>query len=234
MKASFIVNVPIKDKAGRIVGHKQVVRYEGLLAKAHEDGLRSIATHLVQAPSKANNEVGIVRAVVVTGRGSFEGLGDASPSNVNARVTGHLLRVAETRAKARALRDAVNIGIVALEELEDVDDLDSVEPMTTRSERTAQRSVPTTSVASPSSEPPGTPANANAPAPQPEMREDLMTPAQRRLLFRIAAERGVATENIQRWLEEHLGLKPLKTIGKYEASRLIERLKANGHAEAAP
>ena len=128
MRQNFIINLPIKDREGRVVGHKQVVRYEGLLAKAHEDGLRSIATQLVQAPNKSNNDVAIVRAVVVTGRGSFEGLGDASPSNVNARVAGHLLRVAETRAKARALRDAVNIGIVALEELDDVeDDTDAIE-----------------------------------------------------------------------------------------------------------
>lgn len=216
MRQSFIINVPIKDKEGRVVGHKQVVRYEGLLAKAHEDGLRSITTQLVQAPSKANNDVAIVRAVVVTGRGSFEGLGDASPSNVNVRVTGHLLRVAETRAKARAMRDAVNIGIVALEELDEGDDLDA-EQSSPNLERTK----------------PASPANANAPSQPPEPRDDLMTAAQRRLLFRIAAERGIAPDDVAKWLENHVGLKDIRTWSKAEASRLIERLKANGHAGAA-
>lgn len=221
MKQTFIVNIPIRDRDGRVVGQKQVIRYEGLLAKAHEDGLRSIATQLVQAPTKDNGEVAIVRAVIVTCRGTFEGLGDASPSNVNARVTGALLRVAETRAKARALRDAVNIGIVALEELGDVDEADAIdvaEPVAK-----IDRAKPAAA------------ANTNATPTTPEpMRDDLMTPAQRRLLFRIAAERGVATGDIQQWLENHWGFKSLKTLGKYEASRLIEKLTQNGHAGAAP
>ena len=215
MKQSFVVNIIIRDRDGNVVGEKQVIRYEGILARAHEDGLRSIHTELVQIPSKANGDAAIVRAVVVTGRGTFEGIGDATPGNVNARVTGHLLRVAETRAKARALRDAVNIGLVALEELDEVEAVDAVaEPP--RVERPA----------------PHGPANGNAPA---EPRDDLMTQAQRRLLFRIAAERGVATEGIAKWLEDHAGLKDIRSWSKVDASRLIERLKAqNGHAQAAP
>jgi hypothetical protein len=62
-----------------------------------------------------------------------------------------------------------------------------------------------------------------------------MTQAQRRLLFRIAAERGVATEDIARWLEDHAGLKDIRSWSKTDASRLIERLKAqNGHGQAVP
>jgi hypothetical protein len=215
MKQAFIVSIKIRDRDGNVVGEKQVVRYEGLLARAHEDGLRSIHTELVQIPSKANGDAAIVRAVVVTGRGTFEGLGDATPGNVNARVIGHLLRVAETRAKARALRDAVNIGLVALEELDEVDADDAVaEPP--RAEHSA----------------PQGPANGNAPS---EPRDDLMTQAQRRLLFRIAAERGVATDDIAKWLETCAGLKDIRSWSKIEASRLIERLKSqNGHSQAVP
>jgi hypothetical protein len=215
MKQAFIVSIKIRDRDGNVVGEKQVVRYEGLLARAHEDGLRSIHTELVQIPSKANGDVAVVRAVVVTGRGTFEGIGDATPGNVHPRVAGHLLRVAETRAKARALRDAVNIGIMALEELDEVDAVDAVDDPP-RVERPA----------------PQGPANGNAPS---EPRDDLMTQAQRRLLFRIAAERGVATEGIAKWLEDHAGLKDIRSWSKVDASRLIERLKAqNGHAQAAP
>jgi len=224
MKASFIVNVPIKDKTGHVVGHKQVVKYEGLLAKAHEDGLKAVSTTLVQVPCADNGDVAIVRATVQTCRGTFEGIGDASPSNVNPRVSGHLLRVAETRAKARALRDAVNIGITALEELQDADEIDASERQPARA---LEREAPPSAADSV--------ANTNASAaPRFEPRDDLMTPAQRRLLFRIAAERGVVPDDIAKWLENHVGLKPLKTLGKREASMLIERLTANGHAGAAP
>jgi hypothetical protein len=212
MKQSFVVNIIIRDRDGNVVGEKQVIRYEGILARAHEDGLRSIHTELVQIPSKANGDAAIVRAVVVTGRGTFEGIGDATPGNVNARVVGHLLRVAETRAKARALRDAVNIGLVALEELDEVDAVDAVDEPP-RVERPA----------------PQGPANGNAPS------DDLMTQAQRRLLFRIAAERGVATDDIAKWLETCAGLKDIRSWSKIEASRLIERLKSqNGHSQAVP
>jgi len=215
MKQAFIVNIPIRNRDGNVVGEKQVVKYEGLLARAHEDGLRSIHTELVQIPSKANGDAAIVRAVVVTGRGTFAGIGDATPGNVNARVTGHLLRVAETRAKARALRDAVNIGLLALEELDEVDAVDAV-PEPPRIERPA----------------PHGPVNGTV---SPEPRDDLMTQAQRRLLFRLAAERGVATEGIAKWLEDHAGLKDLRSWSKADASRLIERLKAqNGHVQAVP
>ena len=51
-----------------------------------------------------------------TRRGSFTAVGDATPENVTARIAPHFIRMADTRAKARALRDALNIGAVTLEE----------------------------------------------------------------------------------------------------------------------
>jgi hypothetical protein len=59
---------------------------------------------------------------VETEQGTFTGIGDANPSNVTRMMAPHLLRMAETRAKARALRDAVNVGVTALEELADADE----------------------------------------------------------------------------------------------------------------
>jgi hypothetical protein len=48
----------------------------------------------------------------------FEESGDATPGNVNARIKPHFARMALTRAKARALRDALNLAMVAVEELD--------------------------------------------------------------------------------------------------------------------
>jgi hypothetical protein len=48
---------------------------------------------------------------------TFTGIGDAAPGNVTPAMQNCLLRMAETRAKARALRDAVNVGSAAFEEL---------------------------------------------------------------------------------------------------------------------
>jgi hypothetical protein len=56
------------------------------------------------------------------GSRTFSGIGDASPENVGRNIVPHIIRMAETRAKARALRDAVNVGATALEELSDGDD----------------------------------------------------------------------------------------------------------------
>src|SRR5438874_1815871 len=91
------------------------VLYAGLLDQAHAEGLKSIRTTLVQTPSELNGQTAIVTAEVETSRGTFAGLGDASPGNVNRMIVPHLLRMAETRAKARALRDAINVGMCALE-----------------------------------------------------------------------------------------------------------------------
>ena len=96
---------------------KKFVLYAGLLDEAHERGLRSIETELLQVPTAQNGEVAIARAVVRTEEGKFSGIGDASPSNVGRNIVPHVIRMAETRAKARALRDAINVGVTALEEL---------------------------------------------------------------------------------------------------------------------
>ena len=102
----------IVDRQGR-----EAVLYAGLLDLAHRQGLKGIRTQLVQAPAEANGWTAIVWAEVTTETGTYTGIGDANPANVGRMVALHTIRMAETRAKARALRDCLNIGGVCLEEL---------------------------------------------------------------------------------------------------------------------
>ena len=53
----------------------------------------------------------------------FSDIGDANPGNCQELIAKHLIRMASTRAKGRALRDMCNIGIACLEELSDFDDV---------------------------------------------------------------------------------------------------------------
>jgi hypothetical protein len=105
---------------------KQYVLFAGLLDEAHNRGLRGIDTEIVQVPTPENGNVAVVKATVEMegseGSRTFSGIGDASPENVGRNIVPHIIRMAETRAKARALRDAVNVGATALEELSDGDD----------------------------------------------------------------------------------------------------------------
>ena len=100
--------IPVKDRDGKVIGTKEVVGYRGLLDMVHKERLQVIRTKLLQAPSKENGETAIVHATVVTSRGTFTGIGDANPKNVNPKVAPHAIRMAETRAEARAMRKAVN------------------------------------------------------------------------------------------------------------------------------
>jgi hypothetical protein len=83
---------------------KDTIAYAEILKIAHDEGLKSIATELLATPSDDNGRLAIVKAVVEVEKGRFEALGDADPTSVEERFIPHLIRVAETRAKARALR----------------------------------------------------------------------------------------------------------------------------------
>lgn len=106
---------------------KTYILFAGLLDEAHSRGLAAIDTDLVQVPDDSNGQVAITKATVTiekadqsTGEvqaATFSGIGDASPQNVSRNIAPHLIRMSETRAKARALRDAVNVGATSLEEL---------------------------------------------------------------------------------------------------------------------
>ena len=90
------------------------VRFEGLLALAHERGLVALETTVVQVTS--DGAVCQSTARFADGR-VFTNIGDANPTNVKKPLAPHFIRMAATRASARALRRALNIDAVAVEEL---------------------------------------------------------------------------------------------------------------------
>lgn len=108
---------------------KTIVLYAGLLDLAHEQsgGYLHLHTQLVQAPSPENGYVAIcfAEAKMATEHGvvyrSATGLGDADPNNCGAIAKNALIRMAETRSKARALRDLTNVA-AAVDETDEGDD----------------------------------------------------------------------------------------------------------------
>ena len=108
LNKKFIVNLQGSD----------FVTYNGLIDLAHQMKLQTITTDIIQLPNSENGNQCIVKAVATTEDGkTFEGYGDADPTNVNRMIAKHLIRMSETRAKARALRDLTNVGMTAYEEL---------------------------------------------------------------------------------------------------------------------
>ena len=102
---------------------KEFVKYSGVLDLAHQKGLQSIQVEVIQFPTKDNGLEAVCKATVESRHGDmFIEFGDANPKNTNQKIVNHILRMAATRAKARALRDFTNIGMTCLEELTDLDE----------------------------------------------------------------------------------------------------------------
>ena len=94
---------------------KQYITHEGLLSLAHEAGLKAISTNLISYQGVGKEAV--VRATAEGEKGTYTGLGDASPQNVGKNIATATLRMAETRAVNRALRAYLGIGMTTFEEM---------------------------------------------------------------------------------------------------------------------
>jgi hypothetical protein len=93
------------------------VLFTGLLVEAHQRGLRSIRTRMLRLPSAENGRWAVCQASVTTARGTFTALGDAHPGNAGRADPSTLLLLAQVRAKAHALCDALNLNLNPIEDL---------------------------------------------------------------------------------------------------------------------
>lgn len=212
---SLVKTIEIKDHQGRVIATEDVVTYAGLLSLAHDQGLKKIETALVQLPEEANGHTAVFLAIVETESGIYKGHGDASPDNVASRIIPHIIRMAETRAKARALRDAVNIGVVSIEELA----LEGNDRPVNGNSTEWQPNHGNNRI-------PGVRSRLRpqAESEQPSNSDSPMTDAQRRYLFRLLAERQIEGDDAHTYLLEKAGVESLEQITKGKASILIDEI----------
>ena len=95
--------------------NKEYVLFSGLLNIAHQSGLKSIKTKIIEFDYE--DKFCLVEATVEGDRGIYIGHGDADSSNVSKKILSAFIRMAETRAIARALRFYTGLGMTCAEEL---------------------------------------------------------------------------------------------------------------------
>jgi len=99
---------------------KDFILYTGLLSLAHEMGLKSIISEPIEIDWDAGRFIFKATVTMLDELGHekvFVDYGDCTKHNTNKMIYPAALRMASTRAKARALRDATGLGLTAFEEL---------------------------------------------------------------------------------------------------------------------
>ena len=99
------------------INGKDFVLYDGLLGLAHQVGIKQLTVKMLTPPTSENEFTAIFEATAITKEGKiFSDIGDANSKNCDSP---HFIRIAATRAKARALRGVLNVKICSYEELRD-------------------------------------------------------------------------------------------------------------------
>jgi len=212
---------------------KEYVLYAGLLDLAHQKGLKGIHVEALQYPTKSNGMEGICKAIVESKDGEeYIEIGDANPKNVNKHIAPHVLRMAATRAKARALRDFTNIGITCLEELGDMNDVIGDEKPKPKTRRKAAKKLAAVSSNAEKSKPDQKPAATEKKSETKKSKSDSvksedqpkMSKAQKTAIINLSKRRGIAEEELDPMAEEAYGAS-LESLTSKDAAQFIRSLQ---------
>ena len=173
---------------------------------------------------------------------SFTDIGDANPGNCSSKVVKHLLRLASTRAIARALRSFTNVGLTALEELEDLNDVIGNREYKTKPKAQkkatpkAKASAPAKKGSSGKSDISDNSDNlkskgngagepeAKAPEKSTEAIHPKMSEAQKRAIYNLSRRRGISVEELEQRAFETYGIE-LENMSSKDASSFIRELQ---------
>jgi predicted nucleic acid-binding Zn finger protein len=231
-----------KDFIKNIKG-KDFVLYAGVLDMANQKGLLRLDVEIIQFPTKENGNEAICRAIAEGKNGEiFADVGDANPKNCAEMISKHVIRMASTRAKGRALRDMCNVGMACLEELESMDDVigtKAPEKTTRKSPVTLQKNTsPATKAVQ---DAPAKTEGSNVPddkkvSPVPSQKQEAdssdksepqkpaMSEAQRRAIYNLSRRRGISVEALDLLVQEDYGV-PLEKLSSADASVFIRNLQ---------
>jgi hypothetical protein len=225
-KKEFLAKRPprLDDRFIKNIEGKDFVLYAGLLDLAHQKGLTKMKVEILQNPSADNGHLAIVRALAESRLGeAFMDVGDANPTNCNAKVAKHLLRMASTRAKARALRDFTNIGMTCLEELGDLNEIIEERGVHEQGKRepSGQKAQAGQGKATAPPRPKATEAPTTAKAPETVAK---MSEAQKRAIYNLSKRRGLTVEDLEKQALEAYGT-VLGELTAKDASQMIRHLQ---------
>lgn len=129
-RKKFIITI------GKNGGGTEAIKVDGLIALAHEKGIKSMKTSILQYPSQENQWTCIASTIVVgydwnpitdqIEEVEYEDFADANPNNCTSMTKNSYIRMASTRSVGRALRKYTNIDMVCSDEISNA--VDNFEP----------------------------------------------------------------------------------------------------------